>query len=193
MKKVDDVGHTIRSGPRDPEVVAKILDDLLQEANGSRRTLMSRETVAEILRLVATGEELAWARSHETRNGYGDSSSATLALCARVNTDELCVGIARGPAKAASPGRAWQDLQPWRPTARVAAEKLRRWWSTEGEDRIRVSANNIAAVAHELTNLPLAKIRWKEGVFTENEVFVLRDFPGPNATTLMTDLNQGRS
>src|SRR5215207_11158506 len=83
---------TIRSAPRDPEVVAKILDDLLQEANGSRKALMSRETVAGILRLVATGEELAWARSHETRNGYGDSSSATLALCARVNTDELCMG-----------------------------------------------------------------------------------------------------
>ena len=63
MKKVDDVRHTIRSAPRDPEVVAKILDDLLQEANGSRRTLMSRETVAELLRGVATGEELAWARS----------------------------------------------------------------------------------------------------------------------------------
>jgi hypothetical protein len=51
MKKVDDVRHTIRASPRDPEVVAKILDDLLQEANGSRRTLMSRETVAELLSL----------------------------------------------------------------------------------------------------------------------------------------------
>ena len=193
MKKVDDVRHTIRSGPRDPEVVAKILDDLLQEANGSCRTLMSRETVAEILRLVATGEELAWARSHETRHGYGNSSSATLALCARVNSHEVCVGIARGPAKAASPGRAWQDLQPWRPKARVAAEKLRMWWSTEGEDRIRVPAADVAMVVRELANLPPAKIRWKDGFFTDNDLFVLRDFPGADAATVMINLNEGRS
>ena len=74
MKKVDDVRHTIRSAPRDPEVVAKILDDLLQEANGSRRTLMSREAVAELLRLVATGEGSLGLVRHETRNGYGDTS-----------------------------------------------------------------------------------------------------------------------
>jgi hypothetical protein len=179
MKKVDDDLHTSRSAHGDPAVVAKILDGRLQEANGSRRTLLSRETVAELLRLVAAGEQLAWARSHETRNGYGDSSSATLALCARVNTDELCIGITRGPAKAASPGRAWQDLQPWRPTARVAAQKLRRWWSTAGEDRICISAGDVEMIARELANLPAAKIRWKESVSTQNDVFVLRDFAGP--------------
>src|SRR3954451_11816404 len=45
--------------------IATTLDRLLQEANGARRSVMSRETIASLLRLVAKGERLAWARSHE--------------------------------------------------------------------------------------------------------------------------------
>ena len=40
-------------------------------------------------------------------------------------------------------------------------------------------------VARELANLPPTKIRWKERVFTENHVFVLRDFPGADAATVI--------
>jgi hypothetical protein len=107
----------------DPQKTAKTHDDLLQQGNGSRQTVMSRETIAMLLRLVADKDQMLWARSHETNSGYGNSSSATFAFCARIGADELCIAIKLGPAKKGSPGRAWSDLKPWRPGMRVGESR----------------------------------------------------------------------
>ena len=128
--------------------IATTLDRLLQEANGARRSVMSRETIASLLRLVANGERLAWARSHEA-----DSS----------------------PAGEASPGRAWSNLKPWRPATQATADKLKHWLDVNSEDRIRLPVANAASVGSELMKLPAPRIRWRKGVWSgSNEVFVVR-------------------
>jgi len=154
--------------------IAIIIDRLLQEANGARRSVMSRETIASLLRLVANGERLAWARSHEADN-FAHSLTATVALCARIDPSELCIAIACSPAGEASPGRAWSNLKPWRPATQATADKLKHWLDVNSEDRIRLPVANAASVGSELMKLPAPRIRWRKGVWSgSNEVFVVR-------------------
>src|SRR3954462_15574059 len=110
-----------------------IIDRVLQEANGVRRSVMSRETISSLLRLVANGEQLAWARSHEADN-FAHSLTATVALCARIDPSELCIAIACSPGGEATPGRAWSNLKPWRPATQATADKLRRWLDVNTAD-----------------------------------------------------------
>src|SRR4051812_1781464 len=120
------VGRQPESAADDLPRIATTLDRLLQEANGARRSVMSRETIASLLRLVANGERLVWARSHEADN-FAHSLTATVALCARINSSELCIAIACSPAGEATPGRAWSNLKPWRPATQATADKLKHW------------------------------------------------------------------
>jgi hypothetical protein len=100
---------------QDVDKVATTLDQWLQAANGDRQSIMSRETVALLLRLVIDGDQLAWARSHFTTQGFAGHGSATVALCVRIDPKELCIAVARGAAQKTSPGRTWSELKPWRP------------------------------------------------------------------------------
>lgn len=149
----------------DPQKIAKTLDDLLQEANGLRKTVMPRETIATLLRLVADKEQMLWARSHKTTAGYSESSPATFAFCAR-SADELCIAIKSGSARNGSPGRAWSDLKPWRPGTRATNDKINRWLENHPEDQVRFPLSMAGSVAAELMKLSPVKIRWREGVFS---------------------------
>lgn len=156
--------------------IARKLDGRLQAANGSRRSIMSRKTIATLLRLIASGNRLAWARSHETTSGWGAFRSATIALCARLNAKTICLAIKRCPAKGASPGRAWTELTPWRPESQATTEKLQRWLRVQAEDRIRLTTSTARSVASEFLKLPALKIRFRRGWWSDsNDVFVMRD------------------
>src|SRR6516165_523998 len=89
----------------DPRTNAKMIDDLLQEANGklyyvprdhSNFTPPCREQGAKCY---------GRAVIKRTDFGYGSSSQATYAFCARVSANKLRIAITRGPAKSGSPGR----------------------------------------------------------------------------------------
>jgi hypothetical protein len=158
----------------DPQKIAKTLDALLQQANGSRQTVMSRDTIATLLCLVAGKEKMLWARSHETNSGYGDSSSATFAFCARTSANELSIAIKLGPAKNGTPGRAWSDLKPWRPGTRTTNDKINRWLENPTEDQVRFSLSMAGSVAAAVIKLPPVKVRWRKGVSSdENEIFAV--------------------
>jgi hypothetical protein len=170
----------------DPVKIAKVLDRLLEGANGARRAVMSHKTVSSLLRLVISKEQLAWARSHQTKYG---SSSATLALCARINKNELCIAIARGSAHNASPGGTWPDLRPWRPALKRTTEKLKDWLGTGSADRARLTMSKATAVASALMKLPPQKIKWHKGGWSDsNEIFVIRDFTQKHVDIDTTDV-----
>ena len=112
LSKVDEVRDTSRSALGIPKASPKLSTICFRKR--MRRTLMSRETVAELLRLVANGEELAWARSMRRATATATRVQRPW-LCVSGSTLMSCASDRSGSAKAASPGRAWQDLQPWRP------------------------------------------------------------------------------
>jgi hypothetical protein len=150
---------------------AKMIDDLLQEANGKLYSVMSCETIAALLRLVADKEQMLWARSHETTFGYGSSSQATFAFCARISANKLRIAITRGPAKSGSPGRAWPMLRPWRPGTRSTDEKIKFWLKISGTDEVQFSLSMAGSVAAELAKL--APFRWRFGSDSSNQIFAV--------------------
>jgi hypothetical protein len=127
---------------------------------------MSRETLINLLRLVADKEETVWAFSHQTDSGYGSRSQATFALGTRIGPDEMCIGITCGPAKNGSPGRAWAELKPWRPGTKTTNERIKRWLEIRAKDRARFPISMAASVSEELAKLPPIKVRWRAGAYT---------------------------
>jgi hypothetical protein len=151
------------------------IDQILWEANFDRQGVMTRETIASLLRFIIEGEELAWARSSSLKSGFGSISQATFALCARVSQDDVCIAITRGPQKDGSPGRAWRDLKPWRPNTIKTAEKLARWLKQPFPDRVRLSLSEAADVANELPRLPVQHTRWHHLYTSDNEIIIVSD------------------
>jgi hypothetical protein len=156
-------------------MIAKKLDKLLHAANANARRVISRKTIASLLQLIISGKTLVWARSQQVTSGL-NYTSATVALCARVNPSKLLIAIKGAPAYKSSPGRAWSELAPWQPKNQSTAKKLKHWLNVSSADRMRVPISIAALVASELLKLPPTKIRWHIGLLSNrSEVFVVQD------------------
>ena len=164
-----------RVGHNQATTIAKKLDKLLQAANGNARRVISRKTIASLLRLIISGKLLVWARSQQVTSGL-NYTSATVALCARINPSTLLIAIKSAPAYKSSPGRAWSELTPWQPQNQSTRKKLKHWLNVRSADRVRVSISIGALVASELLKLPPAKIKWHIGLLSDrSEIFVVQD------------------
>jgi hypothetical protein len=167
------------------------LDQMLWSANSTRRKVMSRETLASLLRVIIGGEELAWARSSSLNSGMGSGRDATFALCARTSPSELHIAIACGFERRGSPGHAWPDLKPWRPNTRKTAEKLKRWLDADANDLIRLSNKEADSVASKLTKLPPPKTRWHHLDTSGNEIIIVRNLAKSQAKAAPETLRRG--
>ena len=98
--------------------LAEKLDGLLQTANGNARRVISRQTIASLLRVIVSGRQLAWVRSEQVGSNL-NYTSATIAACPRISRDKLIIGIKGASAYKSSPGRAWPELRPWRPQSQI--------------------------------------------------------------------------
>jgi hypothetical protein len=164
-----------RVGRNQATTIAKKLDKLLQVANGNARRVISRNTIGSLLRLIISGKPLVWARSQQVTSGL-NYTSATVALCARINPSTLLIAIKGAPAYKSSPGRAWSELTPWQPKNQSKRKKLKHWLNVRSADRMRVSISIAALVASELLKLPPAKIKWHIGLLSDrSEIFVVQD------------------
>ena len=153
--------------------IAEKLDRLLQTANGNARRVISRQTIASLLRVIVSGRQLAWARSEQVGSNL-NYTSATVAVCARISRDKLIIGIKGAPAYKSSPGRAWRELRPWRPQSQRTQAKFEVWRSSQSRDRMRISIPMAPWVASELLKLPPPKIRWHIGLLSDrSEIFVI--------------------
>ncbi len=156
--------------------LAARVDQMLWAANDDRRKVLSRETLASLLEVIVSGEELAWARSSSATSGYEGWHLATFALSARTSPNELIVAITSGPASRGSPGRAWPDLQPWRPNTRKMPERLKRWLGAGTRVLVRLSIKEAKAVAKELTKLPPPETKWWPHLDTkDNGIIVVKN------------------
>ena len=85
-----------RVGRNQATTIAKKLDKLLQAANGNARRVISRKTIAYLLRLIISGKLLVWARSQQVTSGL-NYTSTTVALCARINASTLLLPRTKAP------------------------------------------------------------------------------------------------
>ena len=101
----------------------------------------------------------AWSFRPAEVLGTGILVKTSMALAVRVPEGFVTIGVARGSAVNTTPGRGWQELQPWREGQRRNPEKLRAWALVEHDDRTRVALSQAIEIAASPLSREAVKVK----------------------------------
>lgn len=100
---------------------------LLKTANGKRRTRLL--SISDIQSLIESVEKYSWILGGTVRPSYPGNAQTTLAFIAKKGK-YTTLGIRACSALRASPGRAWEELQPFNENHTSLQERIKGWCLT---------------------------------------------------------------